>query len=145
MGKSPLAITKPKSTNITSELGASSASSSYPQDEPPDVSQIGISGWTILHLMAAKYPEKPSDKDQTDMHQFLLLWSKFYPCWWCAKDLKSYMVTNEPELVTRDAFGRWLCGLHNKVNVKLGKPEFNCDLWKRRWKDGWDEADSESK
>lgn len=32
---------------------------------------------------------------------------------------------------------QWLCRLHNKVNVKIGKQEFDCDKVDERWKDGW--------
>lgn len=30
-------------------------------------------------------------------------------------------------------FRRWLCGVHNRVNSRLGKPVFNCDLVEARW------------
>lgn len=32
---------------------------------------------------------------------------------------------------------QWLCRMHNKVNVKIGKPEFDCAKVDERWKDGW--------
>lgn len=32
------------------------------------------------------------------------------------------------------AFGDWLCQFHNKVNLKLGKPVFDCSQWEDEWK-----------
>ncbi|OBA23330.1 putative mitochondrial FAD-linked sulfhydryl oxidase [Metschnikowia bicuspidata var. bicuspidata NRRL YB-4993] len=112
--------------------------STYKQDDPPDVEKLGRSSWTLLHLIAATYPEHPTTKEQADMKQFVKLFGNFYPCWFCADDFKKYMVSNEPETETQDSLGKWLCGAHNEVNKKLGKPQFDCTLWKKRWKDGWD-------
>ena len=27
----------------------------------------------------------------------------------------------------------WLCRVHNLVNMRIGKPQFNCDLVAARW------------
>lgn len=113
--------------------------SSYRNEEPPDVERLGSSSWTLLHLIAATYPEAPTSEEQTDLKQFVKLFGKFYPCWFCAEDFRSYVKQNEPDTSSQDKFGNWLCNAHNDVNVKLGKEKFNCDLWKKRWKDGWDE------
>ena len=43
---------------------------------------------------------------------------------------------NEPRVEGRELFGRWMCQAHNEVNRKLEKEEFDCNLWKERWKDG---------
>ncbi|EGV63934.1 Flavin-linked sulfhydryl oxidase of the mitochondrial IMS [Yamadazyma tenuis] len=104
-------------------------------DFPPDVEQIGRSSWTLLHSIAATYPEVPDSQKQQDLKQFLKLFGNFYPCWFCADDFKSYMTKNEPKVSTQEDFGRWLCDAHNEVNVKLGKPKFDCNFWRRRWKD----------
>lgn len=116
------------------------AKESYSKECPPDVEQLGRSSWTLLHAMAARYPEKPSSKEQADMKQFIKLFGNFYPCWFCADDFKTYITEKEPVVDTQDKFGRWLCGAHNEVNVKLGKPTFDCNLWKQRWKDGWEDG-----
>lgn len=106
--------------------------------DPPDVEQLGRSSWTLLHSIAATYPETPSTKQQADLKQFVELFGKFYPCWFCAEDFVKYTAQNEPKVRTQDDFGRWLCDAHNEVNLKLGKPKFDCLLWKQRWKDGLD-------
>ncbi|KAK9381838.1 ERV/ALR sulfhydryl oxidase domain-containing protein [Kockiozyma suomiensis] len=108
-------------------------------DCPPDVNEIGRSTWTFLHSVAATYPEKASSAQQEDMKSFIRIFGNIYPCWFCAGDFRSYVAKpeNEPKVATQEEFGKWLCDAHNDVNKKLGKPVFDCNLWKQRWKDGW--------
>ncbi|EMC96012.1 hypothetical protein BAUCODRAFT_71192 [Baudoinia panamericana UAMH 10762] len=109
-----------------------------PQDCPPDVEQLGRSSWTLLHSMAATYPERPTANQQTETKQFLTLFSRMYPCWVCADDFRTWMTQgNEPRVSNRDEFGRWMCEAHNAVNVKLGKESFDCNRWEERWRTGW--------
>lgn len=44
---------------------------------------------------------------------------------------------NEPDTSTRASLTQWLCRLHNEVNRKLGKPDFDCSKVDERWRDGW--------
>ena len=88
----------------------------YKRDIPPDVEVLGRSSWTLLHSIAATYPENPDNKKQQDLKQFLKLFGNFYPCWFCADDFKSYIKENEPKVETQDALGKWLCDAHNEVN-----------------------------
>lgn len=106
---------------------------------PPDVEVLGRSTWTFLHTMAGQYPIKANEQEQTEMKSFLNVFSKIYPCWWCAEDLQNWMSTkgNEPKVGGRDELGNWLCDAHNEVNKKLSKPTFDCRQWKARWRDGW--------
>ncbi|CCE88515.1 Piso0_002025 [Millerozyma farinosa CBS 7064] len=110
------------------------------KDCPPDVEELGRSSWTLLHSIAATYPEKPTGDQQSNLKQFISLFGKLYPCWFCGEDFQSYVEKKEPQVMTQEAFGRWLCDAHNEVNIKLGKPTFDCNLWKQRWKDGWDDG-----
>ncbi|KAL5597037.1 hypothetical protein BROUX41_006296 [Berkeleyomyces rouxiae] len=110
---------------------------SIPADCPPDVEALGRSSWTLLHSMAASYPEQPSPGQQSDMLSFVKLFSKLYPCWVCAEDFQAYLARDEPRVKSRADFGQWLCGAHNEVNVKLGKPVFDCSKWEERWRTGW--------
>lgn len=45
--------------------------------------------------------------------------------------------TNQPDTRSRHALSQWLCGIHNDINVRLGKPEFDCSRVDERWRDGW--------
>jgi FAD-linked sulfhydryl oxidase len=32
---------------------------------------------------------------------------------------------------------QWLCRIHNEINRRLGKQEFDCSKVDERWRDGW--------
>ncbi|ODQ82749.1 hypothetical protein BABINDRAFT_169934 [Babjeviella inositovora NRRL Y-12698] len=104
---------------------------------PPDVELLGRSSWTLLHSIAASYPANPSPIQQEDIKTFVSIFSRIYPCWFCADDFQAYIKKNEVQVKSQEAFGKWMCEAHNEVNRKLGKKEFDCNLWQQRWKDGW--------
>lgn len=125
-----------------SESGLRAARASPPPppretDCPADVEVLGRSSWTLLHTMAATYPERPSASQQSDLLSFMRLFARLYPCWVCAEDFQRYMGRERPRVGSRDDFGMWLCGAHNEVNRKLGKREFDCSRWEERWRTGW--------
>ncbi|KAK5995783.1 FAD-linked sulfhydryl oxidase ALR [Cladobotryum mycophilum] len=108
-----------------------------PADCPPDVEQLGRSTWTLLHSIAATYPEQPSRTQQSDLLSFVGLFSKLYPCWVCAEDFQGHLAKDKPPVASRAEFSQWLCRAHNDVNKKLGKPVFDCSRWDERWRTGW--------
>ncbi|CAG9821824.1 unnamed protein product [Phaedon cochleariae] len=106
-------------------------------DCPLDKDELGNKSWGLLHTIAAKYPEKPSKQQQCDMKDFFKHISNFYPCDYCAKDLRDELRIDPPKVESQDALSQWLCKLHNKVNVKTGKEVFDCSKVNERWRDGW--------
>jgi FAD-linked sulfhydryl oxidase len=106
---------------------------------PADKSELGRSTWTLLHTMAANYPQQPTLLHQHTMHQFLRTISTLYPCTHCAHDFEADMHANPPDLSNRDGFSVWMCERHNMVNSKLGKPQFDCKKVLKRWL--WSMAD----
>ncbi|PIK37628.1 putative FAD-linked sulfhydryl oxidase ALR-like [Apostichopus japonicus] len=104
---------------------------------PLDKDELGRNTWSFLHTTAAYYPDEPSRNQQTDMNQFIHLFSKFYPCDFCAADLRQDLKSHPPDTSSRSNLQQWMCRMHNIVNVKLGKPEFDCSKVEERWKDGW--------
>lgn len=113
------------------------------KDCPLNTEQLGRSTWDLLHTMAAYYPEKPSEKDKSDMRTFVNTLGKVYPCPHCAEGLRDHLEKYPPNLKNREEFSIWMCEMHNKVSEKLGKPKFDCSYWKERWLSGWKDGSCE--
>ncbi|KAK5575016.1 hypothetical protein RB653_010271 [Dictyostelium firmibasis] len=113
--------------NSNNNNNSSEEDSKYwePIPTPPTSIELGNSGWTLLHTIAAYYPEKPSEKKKQEVKEFLQSFSKVYPCNVCAKDFREIMKETPPKLDTQYDFALWLCNAHNNVNLQLGKPTFD--------------------
>jgi len=104
---------------------------------PPDRQELGASTWSLLHSVAAYFPDKPTPAQQADAKIFLSTFSRLYPCHECAEDLRQDLKELPPRVSSSKEFSEWMCQLHNRVNVKLGKPTFDCSKVFERWRDGW--------
>lgn len=124
------------SAGITSAAVSSDVSSLASSICPPDASELGRATWTFLHTMSVYYPQNPSPQQQSDMHSLLQSISRFYPCEPCASHMQAQLLIDPPQVSSRLSLANWLCRLHNKVNVRLGKPAFNCGNIFERWRDG---------
>lgn len=118
---------------------------------PPDGDMLGSSTWTFLHSAAAYYPDVPTPIQRSSMLSLLRALPHVYPCVPCAEALgEEYAretraggwaeekLTLESAVKDRRSLARWLCGIHNEVNERLGKQKFDCgaENLDRRWKDG---------
>lgn len=103
---------------------------------PPDAAELGKATWTFLHTMSVYYPQTPTPDQQADMHSLLVGLSKFYPCEHCATHMRKQLTVDPPQVTSRAALASWLCRLHNEVNMRLGKPMFDCEKVFERWKTG---------
>ncbi|XP_044762736.1 FAD-linked sulfhydryl oxidase ALR [Coccinella septempunctata] len=106
-------------------------------DCPLDKEQLGRNTWSLLHTIAAKYPENPSTMVQKEITDFFAIFSNIYPCEVCAHDFREELRRDPIETTSQEALSQWLCRMHNKVNVKLGKELFDCSKVNERWRDGW--------
>jgi len=122
----------------TGNGGVSSSSASLVSSSPcpPTKDAIGKSSWTLLHSMAAWYPDTPTKDEETKMAQLMEAISIFYPCTYCAQDFRENLKENPTKTESRQDLSLWLCGQHNLVNEKLGKPIFKCDvnILDERWR-----------
>ncbi|GAA6064541.1 hypothetical protein JCM10212_005645 [Sporobolomyces blumeae] len=88
--------------------------------------ELGRASWKLLHTMAARFPEKPSKSEREAFKSFLYLFSRLYPCGECAAEFQELLRKSPPQTSSRSAASMHLCHLHNQVNLRLGKPEFDC-------------------
>ena len=134
---------KPSSSDKKTSDTKVSEVSSVPADHhqcPPDRLELGTKSWTLLHSVAAYFPRTPTQQQQSDARTFLDTFSRLYPCQDCAEDLRQDLLDHPPRVTSSDEFSQWMCEMHNRVNVKLGKPEFDCSQVFQRWRDGWEDG-----
>ena len=86
--------------------------------------------------MSAYYPDAPTPAQQCRMRSMLLNLASFYPCPPCAEHFAAHMQQSPPTTESRTALSRFLCNYHNDVNLRLGKPQFDCKRYDERWRDG---------
>jgi len=104
---------------------------------PPDTVELGRGSWGLLHSVAAYFPDKPTEEQQQDGKTLLGIVSRLYPCEICAEDLREELAAYPPVTSSATEFSSYLCQLHNRINTKLGKPQFDCTKVMERWRDGW--------
>ena len=46
------------------------------RDCPPDKDALGSATWTLLHTVAAQYPEKPDPQQRKDVGEFIQAFAK---------------------------------------------------------------------
>lgn len=110
---------------------------------PADREELGRQSWTLLHTIAAYYPDKPNEVEKKRAKQFVNALSHMYPCKQCAYALREEMKDSKNgvgpvNVDSRTSFSKWMCRAHNSVNTQLGKPIFSCDIkvLDERWREG---------
>ena len=100
---------KKTESEVDSSQKASKGSNYWEMRKPPNVVELGHSGWNLLHTIAAYYPEDPSIEKKSQIRTFLDAFAKVYPCSYCAKDFEAWMQENPPKLENRKEFSYWMC------------------------------------
>jgi len=136
-------------------LGAAAVNSNPHSACPPDGNEIGNSTWTFLHSAAAYYPARPSSTQQSSMLSLIQSLPHLYPCHSCAEAFQEELQREKQEKksweggkVLQEAvqsgpgLRKWLCGLHNEVNQRLGKPTWKCEeeILQSKWLTGPDDG-----
>lgn len=86
--------------------------------------KLGNGVWYLLHTVTMKYPENPTLVQQTDMAQFLVLLSRIFPCDECQGHFQKMIEQNRPDLRSKETFKKWMFDIHNIVNERLNKPQY---------------------
>lgn len=138
--------TKPAAASTAAAAGVAAVATTTATEDPykacpPDVEQLGRHTWTFLHTTAAYYPDQPSEQHKKNASALFNSLPTLYPCSFCADELKKEIQhVGPPDVSSRSALSNWLCNIHNEVNQRLGKNQFDCSQVLKRWKDGWDDG-----
>ncbi|KAF8525975.1 ERV/ALR sulfhydryl oxidase domain-containing protein [Hysterangium stoloniferum] len=87
---------------------------------------LGRATWKLLHTMTLRFPEHPTEDERLALASYFHLSARLYPCGECAAEFQALLKKYPPQTSSRKAASLWLCFLHNEVNERLGKPEYNC-------------------
>ena len=88
--------------------------------------ELGRATWKFMHTMTARFPENPTPDEREALKAFIYLFSRLYPCGDCARHFQELLKQYPPQTSSRNVASLHLCSLHNLVNERLGKPEYNC-------------------
>mmetsp|Transcript_388 Transcript_388/g.976 ORF Transcript_388/g.976 Transcript_388/m.976 type:complete len:312 (+) Transcript_388:277-1212(+) len=106
---------------------------SYQDTSNTSREDLGRSTWTLLHMLAAQFPDNPSRQQRRDARQLIDCLTRIYPCSECARHFKEIVRRDPPTVNNGKELRQWMCRVHNTVNRSLNKPVFNCDLVEARW------------
>ncbi|TLS21141.1 uncharacterized protein PpBr36_10558 [Pyricularia pennisetigena] len=88
--------------------------------------ELGRASWKLFHTMMARFPEKPSADDSLALKTYIQLFARLYPCGDCASHFQQLLKKYPPQVSSRNAAAGWACFVHNQVNQRLKKPDFDC-------------------
>ncbi|XP_072978811.1 FAD-linked sulfhydryl oxidase ERV1 [Typha angustifolia] len=95
--------------------------------------ELGRATWTLLHTIAAQFPEQPTRQQSRDAKELMAILSRLYPCRDCADHFKEVLKANPVQAGSQAEFSQWLCHVHNVVNRSIGKLIFPCQRVNARW------------
>ncbi|KAF6227438.1 hypothetical protein HO133_008882 [Letharia lupina] len=88
--------------------------------------ELGRAAWKLFHTTMAKFPDKPSQDEQTALFSYIHLFARLYPCGECAGHFRQILNKFPPQVSSRSSAAAWACHVHNEVNKSLGKDLFDC-------------------
>ena len=95
--------------------------------------EIGRNTWTILHSIAASFPNNPTEEDKKQITNLMYGLAHLFPCKICGGHLLKMLNKEGVKANSREELVNYICKIHNIVNKVLGKPIFDCkrafDFW----------------
>lgn len=88
--------------------------------------ELGRASWKLFHTMMARFPEEPTADDRLALQTYIQLFARLYPCGDCASHFQKLLQKYPPQTSSRNAAAGWACFVHNEVNKRLKKEEFDC-------------------
>ncbi|KAG9285179.1 hypothetical protein G9A89_004394 [Geosiphon pyriformis] len=98
--------------------------------------ELGRSTWKLLHTMMARFPEEPTESEKDALRNYVYLFSRLYPCGQCAQEFQKILEKYPPQVSSREAASQWMCAIHNIVNKRLHKEQFDCGQIADKYKCG---------
>ncbi|KAJ0166659.1 FAD-linked sulfhydryl oxidase ERV2 [Colletotrichum tanaceti] len=89
--------------------------------------ELGRASWKLFHTMMARFPEKPTPDDSLALKTYIQLFARLYPCGECASHFRKLLAKYPPQTSSRNAAAGWACFVHNEVNTRLKKDQFDCN------------------
>ncbi|KAK3321965.1 ERV/ALR sulfhydryl oxidase domain-containing protein [Apodospora peruviana] len=89
--------------------------------------ELGRASWKLFHTMMARFPEKPSVDDSLALKTYIQLFARLYPCGDCASHFQKLLAKYPPQTSSRNGAAGWACFVHNEVNKRLKKEQFDCN------------------
>ena len=83
--------------------------------------------WSMLHLMAYVYPEKPCEDRKKSMLKYLEGMCSNLPCPGCAFHCGYYLNENPPKVNSRHEIMNYIVDFHNSVNIRTRKKTYTYD------------------
>lgn len=87
----------------------------------------GPSAWRFLHAVTFAYPEQPTEEHKQAAKNLFESLRYLLPCGECCNHYCGGLDRHsiEPHLDSRASLSKWLHAMHNRVNARLGKPEYS--------------------
>jgi hypothetical protein len=89
------------------------------------VAEWGPAAWKFLHAVTFSYPENPSLGEQRDAENLFSSLKSMLPCEACRSHYETEIAIHPPDTRSRATLSAWLVDLHNRVNLRLGKPIYS--------------------
>ncbi|KAH3663888.1 hypothetical protein OGAPHI_005291 [Ogataea philodendri] len=88
--------------------------------------ELGNAAWKLFHTILARYPDTPSPDQKQHLADYIRTFALVYPCGDCARHFAGLLEKYPPQLSSRKTAALWGCHIHNQVNTRLSKPQYDC-------------------